>query len=407
MKFLCCQKKSNQHFLLASEVCEKFDEQIKSDSFWIDATGYEIDKAVAKNALVYPGMVLAVHPDPLCGDLHAPVVGTVNDVSNQGILISLGAPKPKPKKAVEGEEAKPEEPLVIPTVEPLKLDGLTGYDLREPLKKLGISIKTIVELNETLVINGLNPDPEVCFAKSMLIEYKDTIQKAIFAIHNLNSAIKLVLAVDDATGVEFEGVEIKVVPAVYPSSLNQLVIKAVTGIEAPEKVASISLHEVFGLGLAMETGLPLTKTALSVKGKNYLVDVGTSLSSIIDVAGIDLEDNDVLLLNGPMRGRAQFRLQGGVSKNTYSMHIVKSSSIPQLEGDNPCVSCGECVQVCPARIQPDKISRYSEFELYDSCKDYHMELCMDCGMCSYVCISRRPVLQYIRMAKKHIAAQER
>ena len=32
-----------------------------------------------------------------------------------------------------------------------------------------------------------------------------------------------------------------------------------------------------------------------------------------------------------------------------------------------------------------------------------MEQCLECGLCGYVCIARRPVLQYIRLAKHKLA----
>ena len=39
--------------------------------------------------------------------------------------------------------------------------------------------------------------------------------------------------------------------------------------------------------------------------------------------------------------------------------------------------------------------------------DVYKRQCLECGLCGYVCIARRPVLQYIRLAKRKLAEMER
>jgi len=65
------------------------------------------------------------------------------------------------------------------------------------------------------------------------------------------------------------------------------------------------------------------------------------------------------------------------------------------------------VLVCPARLKPSNLSRYAEFALHERCRAEHIESCLECGLCGYVCIARRPVLQYIRLAKRKLAEMER
>ena len=108
-----------------------------------------------------------------------------------------------------------------------------------------------------------------------------------------------------------------------------------------------------------------------------------------------------------MRGESLDRLNRSVTKGTYGIFVVEAGTIPPMEGHSPCVSCGACVLVCPARLKPSNLSRYAEFALHERCRAEHIESCLECGLCGYVCIARRPVLQYIRLAKRKLAEMER
>ena len=74
--------------------------------------------------------------------------------------------------------------------------------------------------------------------------------------------------------------------------------------------------------------------------------------------------------------------------------------------DNPCINCGECALHCPARVLPGMISRAAEFSFFDRARGYGLDSCFECGICGYHCPGRRPLLQYIRLAKKELAAKD-
>ncbi|MDR2727250.1 MAG: 4Fe-4S dicluster domain-containing protein, partial [Deltaproteobacteria bacterium] len=182
------------------------------------------------------------------------------------------------------------------------------------------------------------------------------------------------------------------------------VIKAVTGKERPIGVCAVGLHEIWKLGRVARTGLPVTETVLTLNGVNYLVPLGTMARDLLGHAQIALADGDALVFNGPLRGIAQNRPEVGVNSQTYGICVIRSDEAPPLAGDAPCIACGECVQICPARIQPDMLSRYAELEKDDTCRALHIEACLDCGLCTYVCLARRPVLQYLRLARRRMSA---
>ena len=45
-----------------------------------------------------------------------------------------------------------------------------------------------------------------------------------------------------------------------------------------------------------------------------------------------------------------------------------------------------------------------EFELFDRTAELDIDDCFECGLCAAVCTARRPLLQYIRLAKAGLEA---
>jgi electron transport complex protein RnfC len=48
--------------------------------------------------------------------------------------------------------------------------------------------------------------------------------------------------------------------------------------------------------------------------------------------------------------------------------------------------------------------RFLEAGQYEEAADnYDLFSCIECGLCSYVCVSRMPIFQYIKLAKHELA----
>jgi electron transport complex protein RnfC len=52
------------------------------------------------------------------------------------------------------------------------------------------------------------------------------------------------------------------------------------------------------------------------------------------------------------------------------------------------------------------LSRYAELNMFESTRSQHVDACLECGMCTFVCPANRPVMQYLLLAKKQLAAQD-
>lgn len=351
-------------------------------------------KAVKKKAQVHTGMLVADHPGDKRGEAHSSICGVVAEVTPECVVITAQ----KPVEPAEGEEPAKTQ------ADAIDLSSLEKDGLKAALKSLGIDLRVFLRRAELLIINGLNPDPGIRWAEALLENHKATLEKGLALLKVLSPAENIILAAHDA-GISLAGASTRAVAPVYPNSVERLLAAAVTGSEQAKGVNVIGLHELYRLGCAAETGQPVTQTVMTVQDKNYLVKVGTTVQALLDHAGISVGEGDRVVLGGPLRGRSLSRLDIGIGKDDTALFVVPAGTYPPVS-DTACINCGECILRCPARIRPNLLGRYSEFRMYDKCKDEYIDSCVECGLCSYWCVARRPVLQLIQLAKHQIVLQE-
>jgi len=331
------------------------------------------------------GARIAEHPEGYAGDIHASLSGKVINITPASISI----------KADTGNLQT--EPVDISGIDP-------GKELILALKGLGIDTNNLVRA-KTLIINGFNPEPGISVYDQLLRDHRETLERGLELVRKLISPSSAILAVPGRSTAYLSGCMTFHIKTFYPNSLNRVVVKFVTGFDKPENVAIVSIPQLYFIGKIVETGLPLTETIITIGKVNYRVKIGTPVRMILEYAGINVRPGDRVVLGGPFRGSAVYSLDQGVGKDAYGILVIpKDTFLPVT--DAPCLNCGECVLKCPSRIMPNIISRMAEFGLFEKTIKYGIESCLECGLCTYFCTARRPVLQYIRLAKDELAAQE-
>ena len=89
-------------------------------------------------------------------------------------------------------------------------------------------------------------------------------------------------------------------------------------------------------------------------------------------------------------------LRPGFDRKSYS-NAFASSIIPPfkqkmstaIRGEvRPCISCNFCEDVCPAGILPHLLHKYIYADQVDELQQSRIDLCVLCGLCSYVCTSK-------------------
>ncbi|MDH3885095.1 MAG: 4Fe-4S dicluster domain-containing protein [Desulfobacterales bacterium] len=295
-----------------------------------------------------------------------------------------------------------------PTLE-LVSNYLTGAPGNPPLSLLADSNGSI----KTIVIRGLDPDPMVATSQYIAQSRLKDLKKGIQILKDVTDVqdIILITAGESIQGYGHIGARVKSVKATYPAALPHMVMKDVLGQVVPAGktcedlgVCFFTAEAVISIGNAFETGqIPTSKTLTLIKkdGTPHIVEtrIGTPIGNILEAFGETVSEHDRVIFGGPMTGSAIYALEHPVQPDTDSIIVVDRDKAAYVS-DYPCTNCGECVRICPAKIQVHMLVRFLEANQYEEAADlYDLHSCIECGLCSYVCVSKIPIFQYIKLAK--------
>lgn len=159
--------------------------------------------------------------------------------------------------------------------------------------------------------------------------------------------------------------------------------------------------------LKVMTGYPLDQlfeSRLSVENPR-VVNGGVLRGSTVptDQFGIDAECDGFTVLNGTVEREMLGFMRPGFDRRSYSKcfgSLLRDEFAERLtvalRGERrACVSCGECVSVCPAGIMPNLIHKYIFQDEIEEAESARIDLCIRCGLCSYVCPSKIDLLEQI------------
>lgn len=75
--------------------------------------------------------------------------------------------------------------------------------------------------------------------------------------------------------------------------------------------------------------------------------------------------------------------------------------------EQPCIRCNLCANSCPVYLYPQELYRFILENSHKKTKIYGIECCIECEICSYICPSNIPLVQYFRQEKEKIKIFEK
>lgn len=363
--------------------------------------------------------------------VHASVSGKV--ISVDGHNHPLGKPIPAVAIANDGEDRR--SPELSGSDDPFSL----GPDqIRQKVKEAGIvglggaAFPTAVKITppkdkpiDTIIINGCECEPFLTADYRLMLEYPDDILKGAELVKRATGAARILVGIEDNKKRAFDllrqkassSIEVILTKTKYPQGAEKNLIYALLGREVPRGGLPFDVGVVVqnvgtakAIWRAVKEGKPLVERALTVSGngiqetKNLLVRIGTPFQTVIDFCGGLKEDVDTVIMGGPMMGLAQWVLDTPVIKGTSG---ILAWSAPAPATEFPCIRCARCIEHCPMGLVPTQLMKYVKYDQPLEAEKWGILDCVECGCCQFVCPSKIPLVQWMRLGKNQVMDRKR
>jgi Na+-translocating ferredoxin:NAD+ oxidoreductase subunit C len=384
---------------------------------------------VSKRDIVQEGAIIGEVTKGLGVPLHSPVAGTIKDIGMSGHPLRVKVPSIT--IAVDHGAASV-------AYQPQPWEHLSAKDLLDKVRDAGIigiggaGFPTHVKLKppadatiDTLLLNGAECEPYITSDhRQMLEQPREIVEGAkiilkILGIKNCQIGIEsnkpdaiasMTQSASEGSTLEYNlavrGLEVK-----YPQGSEKQLIQAITGRKVPSmalpSAVGVVVHNV-GTARAVYDAVVLSKPLCEkvvtisgggiVRAANIQVKIGTRISDIVNYLGGVKATTEKIVVGGPMMGFAVSSLDVPVTKTTSSVLFLTAQEI-DTRPHSQCIRCGWCLDACPMGLEPKEIGVYVEANRAADTSQFGVFDCFECGSCAYICPAKRPLVQFIRLAK--------
>ncbi len=370
---------------------------------------------------VKTGQLIGSSDAVISAPVHSSVTGTVKEITE--IVNVFG----KRNKAVVietelrqemSEEIKP--PVINNRkdfIEAVKNSGSVGLG--------GAGFPTYVKFDfpdtaemDTLVVNGAECEPYINSDYRAFMEEGEKIAEGIRLILKYLGLKRAVIgieadkpkAIKKMTGITASDSNISVLKlkSNYPQGAEKVLIYNTTGriVEAGKLPMSVGCIVINCSTVAfiydyIKTGIPLVKRRITIDGPivnkpaNMFVPVGTLVKDILAAANIRKQP-DRVLLGGPMMGTCVYDANMPLSKTNNAV-ILFADTKPSVQ--TACIRCGRCVRACSMGLMPTELEHAYDARDIKQLEKLNLNLCMNCGACTFVCPAKRNISEKNQLAK--------
>lgn len=391
---------------------------------------------VETNDRVLVGQKIGDSREYISAPIHSSVSGEVTGIikyphpSGRDILsiqiVSDGLSQPAPNLEPVNHPTDLEPQEIRSRIREGGIVGLGGAVFPTHVKLAPPSDKPV----ETVVVNGAECEPYLTGDHRLMLERGADIIMGARIIKKAVGAQRIVVAVEDmddnAIGAMREAggtdeVEVVVLPRRYPQGSERTLLKTILGREVPSGGLPSDVGAVVdnvGTCAAIRdlfyTGMPLVDRVVTVSGDgvarhaNLRVKLGTTVHEVIDYCGGLVGEPGKVILGGPMMGAAQYTTAVPVTKATTGILVLRGETIFRRESPSfTCIRCGRCVKHCPMDLVPYLMGSYSDCGMWEELERFNIEDCVECGCCAYICPTKNPLVQLIKVGKEGYARKKK
>jgi electron transport complex protein RnfC len=281
---------------------------------------------------------------------------------------------------------------------------------------------------DVVILNGAECEPFLTSDHRLMLEQSKEIVEGLKILMTILNVKKGSIGIEDNKPDAIEAmtkaaagspsVTVFPVKVKYPQGAEKMLIKSIAhrtvpagGLPMDIGVVVQNVGTAAAIYNAVRYGRPLIERYVTVTGrgvkepKNFLARIGTPFSQLIEEAGGLTDDAAKVIAGGPMMGMSQYTLDVPVIKGTSGILVLPQGEV-SLKSYGPCIRCGRCIDACPMKLQPSYIGIYIEKGHYEDAKAYGLMDCFECGCCTFVCPANRPMVQWVKKAKKELAKKK-
>ena len=388
-------------------------------------SGKPAKPVVAVGDLVKVGQVIGEAAGAVSSPVHASVSGRVKSIVEYDGMT--GKKATSILIASDGEQ-RVLEGITPPTVtnlaeflDAVRDSGVVGLGGAGYPTASKLTLKDTVKL-DYILINGAECEPYITSDTRAMVDDTQYVWEGARLLKEYLKPQHVIICIEDnkpeaiqklqALCADIPGMEVRVLPSVYPQGERKVLVYNVTGRIVPEGArlpdvgcVVINCTTVAVLAKYIKTGMPMVSRCVTVDGpavkapRNVIAPIGTPIRALLDFCGGLREDVKKIILGGPMMGKAVPDLDMPVVKVTNAVLAFSGKEADSAE-PSACIKCGRCISKCPMNLMPSYIENAFELKKLELLRKYKVGMCAECGSCAYICPARRPLAQVMTLAKQ-------
>ena len=377
------------------------------------------------------GQLIAREDGKISSPVHATISGTVKAIET----FTPNGGRPGLAIRIESDGKMEKDPNIVPpqihdldsflaAVQESGIVGLGGAAFPLWAKLDAVRRNPI----KTVLVNGAECEPYITSDNRTMVENSGYIVKGVELLREYLKAEEFIIGIEEnkPDAIEemrrvFSGdstVNVMPLKSVYPQGAKQVLLYNATGKVVAEgqrlaelNVIIINITSLAKMAQYIEDGMPLVEKCITVDGsaikepKNLIVPIGTPIRYLVEQAGGLKSEPGKVIYGGPMMGKTARSLDEPVIKATNAIIVMDQKDAQKAE-PSPCIHCGRCVATCPLSLNPTALATAMDIVDEDTraaiLNREKVQLCMECGCCSYVCPAHRPLAETNSAARSFI-----